>query len=110
MSFERSAFQSLMPSTVIRSTRTGHSNYGAPTFSTTTTKIRARVVDKPGMVRNTEGEDVAYRTIVWAASTSATIQPSDRFTLPDGTSPPLLAVERYPDQSGPHHVKLFFGY
>lgn len=28
--------------------------------------------------------------------------------LPDGTSPILLAIERYPDEDGAHHTKLMF--
>lgn len=109
MGFERTTFESLMPSTIVRSTRTGHTNYGAPQFSTTTTKIRARVVTKQGTVRNSEGEDVVFKTVAWAASTGV-IDPSDRLVLPDGSAPPVLSIERYPDADGTHHHKLFFGW
>lgn len=109
MAFERTVYASMMPSTVQRSTRSGHSNYGSPTYSTTITRIRARVVAKPGFVRNQTGEDVAFHTVAWLASTG-TLDISDRYQLPDGTAPPVVNLERYPDEDGTYYHKLFFGW
>lgn len=109
MGFESSVFLSMMPSTLLRSTRAGATAYGAPVYSTSVTRIRGRIVDKQGFVRNKEGEDIAYRTVAWIASTGWVDQ-SDRFTLPDGTSPPIVGVERYPDPDGTHHNKVMFGW
>lgn len=98
-----------MTQTIRVSTRSGHTNYGAPIFAATASTYRARIVDKPGFVRSNAGEDVAFRTVAWLAST-APLTIDDRFTLPDGTSPPAVALERFPDQNGAYHVKLFFGW
>lgn len=109
MGFERNIFLEMMPATVVRSTRSGHTNYGAASFAAATTSIRARIVDKPGFTRNRDGEDVGYRSVAWLASTGV-LDISDRFTLPDGTAPPVVAFEKYPDDDGCHHYKLFFGW
>jgi len=109
VSFEK-AFRSLMTTTIRVSTRAGHTNYGAPTWAATASTFAARVVDKPGFVRNDQGEDVAYRSVAWLASTGGSLVVDNRYTLPDGTSPPVVMIERYPDDRGAHHVKLFFGY
>lgn len=110
MSFS-TVFLTMMDSTIKVSTRTGHSNYGAPTFAGTTTNFRARIVHKPGYVRGAENEEVAYRHVAWVRSTgSVSITASDRITMPDGTTPPVVGVERYPDDDGPNHVKIFMGY
>ncbi len=105
------AFLSMMDSTIRVSTRTTHDNYGAPAFAASTASYRARIVHKPGYVRAADGEEVSYAHVMWVASTgSVSITVSDRITLPDGTTPPVIAVERYPDESGPHHVKVMLGY
>ena len=109
MSFSTSLLP-LMPSTVKVSTRTGHSNYGAPTFAGTTASYRCRVLEAPGYLRDVAGEGIAYRHVAWVRSTGATsITASDRVTLPDGTTPPVLRVERFSDDNGENHVKVYFG-
>lgn len=106
-----SAFLSLMDSTIKISTRTTHSNYGEPSFAATTSSYRARIVEKPGFFRDGAGEEINYSHTIWIASTgSVSITVSDRVTLPGGTIRPVLAVERYPDEDGPHHVKCHLGY
>ena len=108
-------FLALMPATIKVSTRTAHSNYGEPTFTGSTTSYSARIVSKLGYVRSVEGEEIAYNTVAWVRSTgTVSITVSDRVTLPTGfaasTRPPLVGVERYPDEDGNHHAKLMFGY
>lgn len=107
MSFE-SAFIDLMPSTVTISTRTTHNNYGEPSYGSGTS-YRARIVNKPEFVRGADGEVIEVRTVVWMRSTG-TIDASDRITLPDGTTPPILAVARFPDDDGTHHHRLSLGW
>jgi hypothetical protein len=110
MSFP-AALLDLMPSTIKVSTRTTHSNYGEPSFATSTSSYRARIVEKPGYLRDGTGEEISYSHVVWVASTGAvSITASDRVTLPGGVVRPVLAVERYPDEDGPHHVKVHLGY
>ena len=101
---------SLMDSTISVSTRGAHNNYGEPSFSTAVTTYRARVVHSPGYERSGEGEGIEYSHVLWVASTgSVSITASDRITLPDGTRPTIARVERLPDETGPHHVKIWCG-
>ena len=108
MSFESSIFLTMMPSTVTISGRTAHSNHGVPTYSTGTS-YRARVVNKPKFIRQDANHTIAIQTEVWLASTGGTITVDDRITLPDGSTPPILQVERFGDSQGEHHVKLMLG-
>ena len=102
------AFEKLMPATVQVAALTGLSTdgYGTPTYGSASTH-KARVVGKQHLVRTFAGVEETARTMVWVASTS-TFAPSAQFTLPDGTTPELLAVTAYPDSDGTHHVQLSF--
>ena len=102
------AFEKLMPATVQVASLAGLSTdgYGTPTYGSAST-YKARVVGKQHLVRTFAGVEETARTMVWVASTS-TFAPSARFTLPDGTTPELLAVTAVPDSDGIHHVKLSF--
>lgn len=105
------ALLDLMPSTLTVTRLSGVSTdgYGIPTYSTSALSRRCRVTEKQTLVRTIEGTQEIAKTVVWCRSTS-TFSPSDKITLPDGTVPPLLAVEEYRDESGSlHHHKLFFG-
>ena len=100
----------LMPSTVTHAGFVGMSTdgYATTTYSTATTAYRARVVTDQRNVRSFDGIEETAMTTVWVASTS-TFSALDQFTLPDGTTPPLLSVETFRDESGVTHSKLGFG-
>lgn len=101
-------FESFMPVTITVAALSGLSTdgYGTATYGTATT-YKARVVGKQHLVRTFAGVEETARTMVWVASTS-TFAPSAQFTLPDATTPELLAVTAYPDGDGTHHMKLSF--
>jgi hypothetical protein len=102
-------FLDLMPHSVVVSTRASHSAYGTAVYSTSGSTYRARVLTKPGFVRSAQGENVAFHTVVWVASTGS-IDISSRLTLPDGTTPPIVAMERVPDEDGTYHSKIMCGF
>lgn len=109
MSFS-TQFLTMMDSTIKISTRSGHDQYGAATFGATTYSHRARIVEERGYVRGAGDETIEFKSVLWARSTGSTrIVATDRVTLPDGTTPPIVSVERYPDESGPNHVKIYLG-
>lgn len=103
-------FEALMPHTVTVAGLASFSTdgYGTPAYSTSATSYTARVVTKQTLVQTFRGTEELAKTVVYLAATS-TFGPSDRITLPDGSTPELLAVETYPDEDGQHHVKLMFG-
>ena len=103
-------FLSLMDSTIRVSTRGTHNNYGEPSFAATTASYRARIVYGPTYDRSPGSESVEYSHVLWVRSTGAvSITASDRITLPDGTTPPVAKVERFADEDGPHHCKIYLG-
>lgn len=107
----------LMTDTISWSTSGATSQYGVPTWSTSGTTMRARIVIKHGEVRDRGGAVREAQGHLWCVQDSThtngqtmTPTPDDRVTLPDGSSPPVLLVETYPDDSGLHHHKVTFGY
>jgi len=101
-------FEELMPTNVTVSALSGLSTdgYGTATF-TTGTSYKARVLGKQHLVRSFAGVEETAKTKVWISSTS-TFAPSVQVTLPDGTTPELLALEAVPDQDGVHHTMASF--
>lgn len=100
--------EALMPHSVTVKTLSSFSTdgYGVPTWSSGTA-VTARVVARQELVRTLEGTEETATTVVYLASTGS-INPSDRFVLPDGTTPTLLAVQSFPDEDGTHHYQIFF--
>jgi len=101
--------EALMPHTITVGALSAFSTdgYGTPTFSAASS-YTARVVGKQQLVDTFRGTEELTKTIVYVKS-SSTFGPSDQITLPDGSTPELLAVESYPDEDGAHHMKLMFG-
>ena len=81
--------------------------YAIPTYASGST-FAARIVREQTQVRTFEGIDALATTTVWVLSTS-TFGPLDEITMPDTSTPTLLAVEAPSDENGVTHSKLFFG-
>lgn len=104
-------FLTVMTSTLTVNRLTGVSTdgYGRPAYSTAALTLRCRVTEKQTLVRSFDGTQEVAKTVCWVRSTSS-FSPSDRVTLPDGTTPPLISLNEYRDEnSQPHHTVLYFG-
>lgn len=97
----------LLPHTVSHAALTGRDDFGAPTYGAAT-EYAARVVYEPKLVRSAPGDVVVAAGYVWLNGAPA-VDPADRITLPDATTPPIVSVERFPDEGGDHHTKVYFG-
>lgn len=99
----------LMPDTLSVYALKGLSSdgYGTASYTTSVKSYRCRVAESQQLVTTFEGVEQVARTVVWVRSTS-TFGPWDKVTLPDGTSPQLLAVEDFRDEAGHHHQRLRF--
>ena len=86
---------------------TGRDDYGVPTYASPGTSYAARLVRKHRMVRSLEGDEVVSTAQLWIGGTPA-IAADDRVTLSDGSTPVILAVERFQDEIGASHVVVFF--
>jgi hypothetical protein len=102
-----SDFLDLMPATISHAPLVSRDAFGLPTYGSDT-EYRARVIYKPTHVRGPAANIVLAKGVVWIAGTP-TIGSEDRLTLPDGTTPPILAAARIPDEDGDHHCKIYFG-
>lgn len=80
---------------------------GVPTYGTAAT-YKCRVVYKNARVVDSYGNEVVARGMIWFMGTP-NIDPNDKITMPDGDAPPIISVERYTDEVGLHHTKVFFG-
>ena len=91
-------------------TRASLSGYGVPAFSASASTYNCRWVEKRGTVRGPNGETIPQRGILWVMST-AVIAPTSKITLPDGTAPPILEVDAFPDEVGRvHHCRVRMGF
>ncbi len=80
---------------------------GVPTYGSATS-YSCRVVYKNQRVLSSDGNEVVARGMIWFAGVPD-IDPNDKITMPDGSAPPIISVERYTDEVGLHHTKVFFG-
>lgn len=93
----------------VRASSTSPAFSGRPSWSTAApTTYTARWVRQPSVVSQNDGSVIEVESYAWIKST-VMLSPRARYTLPDGSTPPVVAVEGYPDQDGLHHVKVVFG-
>lgn len=101
-------FKHLMPHTVTHTPVASRDSYGKITYGTATSYANCRVLHRNKQVRSATGELVMAAGAVWF-SRVLTIQPEDKITLPDGSTPQIISVERYPDAQGDVFTKIYFG-
>lgn len=108
MSFE-SDFLELMVDTLTYEHETGtRDGYAKATGFGAPVTVTCRIVHSTRMVRADTGEEIVSRSHAYLAGAPG-IRVNDRITMPDGSQPPVVAVERFPDTDGPHHEVVYFG-
>ncbi len=103
-----SEFTDLLHQTITIEPWTGRDGYGNPSYGAGVS-YSARIVGKSQLIRDTQGQEVVSQYTVYLLS-NATVDARSRVTLPAGyapTTPPVLAVGRYPDENGIHHTTIF---
>lgn len=101
-----SAWLDCMSSTITREPFVSHDKYGEETYGAAV-PIQCRVQEKIERVAIASGEEVLSRGRVYLGSITG-VETKDRITLPDGTTPEILSVQKVNDEDGPHHEVLFF--
>jgi hypothetical protein len=86
---------------------TGFDAYGTPTFSTVDTSYQALVVQEVKSIRDKAGVDKVSNTQVYLPGT-VTIHIEDKITLPDATTPLILAVQSFPNFDGSNVITQVF--
>lgn len=109
-------FLHLMSSSVAVAARSGMDAYGKPTYDAAVS-YRAHLTGKRTLVRTAGGQDLVSTQSAYLA-TAAQIDATAQVTLStadvgstaeSALHPPILAVERRYDGTGPHHVVLRLG-
>lgn len=85
----------------------GRGGYGERSFGSPAS-YDARIVKINKLVKTSDGSEKMSTSQVWIQGTPV-VTPEDQITLPDGSTPIILSVEKFPDDNGDHHVKVFMG-
>lgn len=96
-----------MPETILHAAPGGFNEYGQ-SIPGPVTAYRARIAHRSRLVRDRNGDTVAARGSVWLAN-GPVVGVEDQITLPDGSTPPILAVDDLSDETGARFVKIIFG-
>ena len=99
-------FLDCMPSTVTLEANTGLDKYGQRLYAAGTPPP-ARVQEKTERVAIASGEEVLARGRVYLGEITG-VTTGYRITLPDSTTPEILAVSKVNDEDGPHHEVVIF--
>ncbi len=87
--------------------------HGDRTYSTSTTRHQCRQEIRQHLIVNTQGQEVVARSTLFLGASSsgviAGLTPDDRITLPDGTTPPILSVDRFGSASLARHEVAHLG-
>ena len=82
--------------------------HGDRSFSTSTTTHKARIQFKQHLTVNSQGQEVVARGLAFLGASSSGVMPgltpTDQVTLPDGTTPPILSVDRFADSDAQHEA------
>lgn len=103
-----------MDQTVTVYAHSGYSSVGDVQYSTSSATHKARVDAVKRLIKSADGRDVLATTVVYVGYTTAGVAPTitaqSKIVLPDGTTPPILAVETHRKfTGGTDHQAVFFG-
>ena len=101
----KSAIAGLMSAVSLRS-QTGLNDYGEPSVGTATSHS-AVLIRRDRKVISTAGAEVVSNMTVLIPE-NVSVKVTDQITLPDGSKPPIIAVESILDANGqPYMVKIY---
>jgi hypothetical protein len=101
-------FADMMTDTIVFEKFVAHTGlYAASTYAAPV-NLKGRVVRENRLVRSDTGEEAVSRTHASIIG-APWIDPLDRLTLPDGTQPLVMTVDRFPDENGPLEQVVYFG-
>ena len=105
----------MLPQTITIKPFATQSKYGGETFGTGV-DYRARVIYKPHLIRNSEGNEQVARGEIWLGppvsdlsnAVVPTIDPKSQIVF-EGDNLIILSFSRVPDELDNHHIKIHFG-
>lgn len=99
-------FDEFMPLTVSWYPFNARDNYGEASYAATATAVKCRVEPSTKVIRTPTGEEKITSATLYISGVKG-ISPKDRLVLPDGTTPPILRVDKHYDEDGEHHEVVF---
>lgn len=81
-------------------------SYGKPTYGADV-PYGARISERNIKVRDAQGEEVVADGYILLGSSNS-IPVDSKITLPDSSTPVIIAVNRAYDESGLHHTRIYF--
>lgn len=102
-----SEFLELMSDTITLKSVSGRDAYNVVTYGTGVS-YSARVVHKTTLIRSSNGSEILAKGVVWVYG-APVVTEEDQITLSDGSTPPILGVDRYSDEDGDYFTKVYFG-
>ena len=104
----RSDYLDMCPHTVTLEPLSTVDIYGGQSYGTSAS-YNALVVYQSKLIPGADNVEVVSGTQVYIPSSSCSAAESDRITLPDGTQPRIVRVDRFSDESGAHNVVIYCG-
>lgn len=104
-----SRFLEMMPDTITFNAGSAIDKYGKRTYGGTVTTANGRIVFENRLIKNDEGQDIVSTGRVYLYGPYASLTLQDKITLPNGSTPVILAVETKKDTGGNHHTVVHFG-
>jgi hypothetical protein len=106
MALEKDFFNMAETTVSFEALSTTFSEYGAPTFSTSTGDVEAHVEIGDHVVVTPQNTEQIATATVYVMSSSMSVGVQDRITLADGEQPVILRVDVLTDDEGQHHLEV----
>lgn len=97
-------FSDLLLDTVSLAPLTGTDDYSVPQYGAPV-DYACRIVFKNRLVRTRDGSQVVSSHHLWLTYVEAAA-PTWQLTMPDGSTPTILSIEKFKDTSA-HHMKIY---
>lgn len=92
--------QTCQISRFVESDNYGRAVYGEPE------SLACRTVNRTRMIRDSSGKEVVSSASTWIKPNNVSVK--DKIALPDGSTPKILQVQSFPDETGEtHHQKIY---
>ena len=98
----------IMIDTITIASVSAKDSYGKRTWNSPTSITNCRVQSGTYKVHDPAGVEVVAQGKVYVPG-APTVTVNHKLTLPDGTTPPILAIARLGDQESAHHIVLYYG-
>jgi len=102
-------FAEMMTDTIIFNAGSTIDKYGKRTYGGTQTTATGRVVYENRLMKDAEGQDIVTTGRVYLYGAYPTLTLADKITLPNSTTPVIVALETKKDTGGNHHTIVHFG-